>query len=1044
MIEHLRILHYNLGRQKQVQWSLLNDETLSEFAALAVVEPYLYSDPDTGEGQCGSHERWRPLAPTSRREQTPIQFAYRAMLWINAGVQAVQVPIDSHDIVAATIQTAEGTVLLISAYDPNDRSRMTVQDRDLYGKLALIRQAIDQTQQKHGEDIVILLCSDFNRHDYLWGGQEGVARGRRNEAVPLVHFAQEYGLQSMLPAGTITWHHPGMDSSSTIDVIMASHRLAARLDRCGIHVHDHGSDHLPIVIDFLVELPHRSVQPGRLMCAKADWPRIGQEIKTKLEGLCLPVDPSPAHLDETAEAFMGIVVNVVHAKVPRARPSSYAKRWWTPDLSLLRSSLSSARNRVTTLRRRGEDTSDAWSVSKTTRREYFHQVEQRKREHWKEFLADPSNLWKANRYTRIANQTTGVPALAQGNVIAETEEEKAAMLMTSFFPIPPEPEPSCNSKKKGIEPTGRVPRELPPLTLDEIRTAIFRYNPKKAPGSDEITFEIWRELFQYVHPWIQWLYQASVNLGHLPRPWRHAQIVALKKPGKADYTVPKAYRPISLLPTISKGLEAIVATRLSYLAERHSLLPTNHFGARKQRSSEQALDVLVEKIWDAWRRRRVLSLVTFDVQGAFNGVHPQILAQRLSERRVPAAMVKWIRSFCEDRTGSVVVGRYVSERTRIAHAGIPQGSPLSPMLFIFYNANLVDSLIGPQGGSLGFVDDFTAWRTGVDREETKRKLRSEVLRPATRWSRESGATFEASKTGLIHFDFKRVEEERGSPLRFFGAEIKPQDKIKVLGVILDDKLRMAPHIEKIVERATKKCLAIGRLRGIRPKQVRQLYQTVINATTDYAASTWYARDRPGVREHVARLGRVQRMGAQAVIGAFRTVSSAVLQDEAGLEAVESRLTRKTAEHALRVRALPHDHPLFRIMNGMERRSSRHKSPLFETWSRYHKVIQGTKGLGVTPSVPHAVPPWHDHTDLVTIHDDETGAIQFHQRIAAVSAAQLLFYTDASARNGLAGVAVVRYQPHGNTPGPRIVRQETVGRQKTCTVATAEVYAIRKR
>lgn len=108
-----------------------------------------------------------------------------------------------------------------------------------------------------------------------------------------------------------------------------------------------------------------------------------------------------------------------------------------------------------------------------------------------------------------------------------------------------------------------------------------------------------------------------MDLAYVPKSWRTAKIVALKKPGKSDYTIPKAYRPISLLPTISKALEAIVATRLSYLAERYSLLPTNHFGGRKQRSCEQALDVLIEKILEAWRANQVLSLVTFDVQGAF-------------------------------------------------------------------------------------------------------------------------------------------------------------------------------------------------------------------------------------------------------------------------------------------------------------------------------------------------------------------------------------------------------------------------------------------
>lgn len=236
-------------------------------------------------------------------------------------------------------------------------------------------------------------------------------------------------------------------------------------------------------------------------------------------------------------------------------------------------------------------------------------------------------------------------------------------------------------------------------------------------------------------------------------------------------------------------------------------------------------------------------------------------------------------------------------------------------------------------------------------------------------------------------------------------------------------------------------IVIGRLRGVRPKQVRELYQSVISATTDFAASTWCARDRSGVREHLARLGRVQRMGAQLVIGPFRTVSSAVLQDEAGLEPVESRLARKSAERTLRGRALPHDHPLSVTMNGMERCSSRHKTPLFETWSRHHKVIQETKGLRVTPSMPHTVPPWRDHSNAVTIQD-EVEAMRFHQHIAAPGSDQLLFYTDACTRNGSVGIAVLKYRPHGNTPAPRIVRQETIGRPKTCTVATAEIYAIR--
>ena len=276
----------------------------------------------------------------------------------------------------------------------------------------------------------------------------------------------------------------------------------------------------------------------------------------------------------------------------------------------------------------------------------------------------------------MASQTVAIPTLVQDATTAETDEDKANMLRGGFFPVPPEPISGHKSNQSAEKvATSKVPKELPRIIEEEIQQAVFRSNPKKAPGVDEITFEMWKRLLQYIGPWIHWLYQTSVDLGYVPKSWRTARIVALKKPGKADYTIPKAYRPISLLPTISIGLEVIMASRLSYLAERYSLLPTNHFGTRKQRSCEQALDVLVERIFEAWRRNRVLSLVTFDVQRAFDGVHPAVLEERLRERCIPESMVKWIRSFCEQRTGSVVVGSYTSALTPITHAGIPQDSP---------------------------------------------------------------------------------------------------------------------------------------------------------------------------------------------------------------------------------------------------------------------------------------------------------------------------------------------------------------------------------
>ncbi len=78
-----------------------------------------------------------------------------------------------------------------------------------------------------------------------------------------------------------------------------------------------------------------------------------------------------------------------------------------------------------------------------------------------------------------------------------------------------------------------------------------------------------------------------------------AKIISLKKPGKPDYTDPNAFRPISLFSTLSKAIEAVMAGKISYLVEKHGLLPLNHYGALKRRCTIDALLTVQEKIYQA-------------------------------------------------------------------------------------------------------------------------------------------------------------------------------------------------------------------------------------------------------------------------------------------------------------------------------------------------------------------------------------------------------------------------------------------------------------
>ncbi|KAI2867955.1 hypothetical protein CBS115988_10984 [Aspergillus niger] len=269
------------------------------------------------------------------------------------------------------------------------------------------------------------------------------------------------------------------------------------------------------------------------------------------------------------------------------------------------------------------------------RRTWTRAIEKAKTAHWKQFLdrAGEGRLWKAATYMRPRESWSSVPALKVDNRSVTGNQEKAEAFMDTFFPtMAPAQE----------ETPIRIPAELPwqPITELEVYRSLQAAKSSTAPGEDGLPMLIWKRLWGHLGNLITRIFAASIDLGYHPRKWRSARIVVLRKPGKSDYSIPGAYRPISLLNTLGKLLEAVMARRLSYLAEHYGLLPDTQFGGRPGRTTEQALLVLTNAIDRAWYGQRVVTLVAFDLKGAFNGVNKTSLDIRLQAKGIPK---NWVR-----------------------------------------------------------------------------------------------------------------------------------------------------------------------------------------------------------------------------------------------------------------------------------------------------------------------------------------------------------------------------------------------------------------
>jgi hypothetical protein len=348
--------------------------------------------------------------------------------------------------------------------------------------------------------------------------------------------------------------------------------------------------------------------------------------------------------------------------------------------------------------------------------------------------------------------------------------------------------------------------------------------------------------------------------------------VVLRKPDKDDYTVPKAYRPIALLSTIGKIMDAVLARRLSYLVEAHHVLPDTHIGGRKLRSTEHALHLIIEKTYKAWNtgRGRVASLLLLDVSGAFDSVSHERLLHNLRTRRVDEKLVLWIASFLSDRRTRITMDGFTSEEQTIS-TGIPQGSPLSPILYIFYDAGLLETCeLDFETTATGYIDDAAILACGDTIAETCAKLKV-ALEKAQSWATTHASKFAPDKFQLTHFTRSRTRFDVEQEVETEWGNIMPKTTCKYLEVVMDHKLDWKSHIKKIRRKASKSVNALASLGSstwsVRMTDMRKIYNGVVVPQMMYACSAWSnsrSNGTPYTAKTLDTLRSIQARGARAI------------------------------------------------------------------------------------------------------------------------------------------------------------------------------------
>lgn len=285
----------------------------------------------------------------------------------------------------------------------------------------------------------------------------------------------------------------------------------------------------------------------------------------------------------------------------------------------------------------------------------------------------------------------------------------------------------------------------------------------------------------------------SISSGYFPKAWKSAIVTPVFKSG--DPISLHNYRPISILPAISKIAEKWVAQQIvHHLNSSYPSLHAMQFGFRSKHSTEMATCLFIEKIKSFLDKGGVVGAVFLDLKKAFDTVNHSVLLTKLSKFNFSHNAVSWIESYLRDRTQSVSVNNCRSDSLTLT-SGVPQGSMLGPLLFSLYINDL--PTVCSEAECLMYADDTVFFVHGRTKDTVAVKL-TKTMSCVTTWLQECCLQLNVSKTVAMYFT--KINRVSPDPDIHVNGEKIQISQYKYLGLIIDSQLSFKAHIDKLCKK----------------------------------------------------------------------------------------------------------------------------------------------------------------------------------------------------------------------------------------------------
>ena len=515
----------------------------------------------------------------------------------------------------------------------------------------------------------------------------------RAKSDQLMTWADDTGVWPVVPDGPTS-----LRSNRTIDYALVA-GLHVTLQT---HQGDTTSDHRPII--------------GVIWCDAKELSSAKRTNWIAFEALMSYLFPfwerqwAMASYNETYNAFVDFLVRLA-ARCTTCIPPNMAR----PGLPYwLRSMLARSRSLHLKARRTGDVALriEAATMRKTARA----QLKALRTEQLNKMLADrhqsgeaASPFWRKSK-KHFQNKSAALKAFVgpSGNIIKAPLEmaEHAADYYEDLFKQPTvfRPHPYVDSQcSPGINDDEMIPL----VTYQEVIKVMKAKKKKSSCDAHGMSPKLLAQIPNHYWHLLIPLFNASLSTTFMPDKWKDVRMVVLAK--KESICPPEATRPISLLDSIFKIQERLFLSRFLAVVNARGLLPDNQSGFRSNHRLQSRVLLLVEQISSLMANSSPVCTVFVDFKSAFDQLWFEGCVGKLARMGIPAAYVAWIKSWLYDRRGYIDMQGHRSRWFPIRRGG-PQGSSLTPSIFITYHADLSDAV--PTAMSFLFADDMAATIAG--------------------------------------------------------------------------------------------------------------------------------------------------------------------------------------------------------------------------------------------------------------------------------------------------------------------------------------------